>query len=83
MISMVSGQRLEFIERVLVVDAGQRPAIEAVLRSCNREAEWSLSVSVAEPYCDFEAGNVANVWTMSVANIEDARVIQSALDAVA
>lgn len=83
MISEISGQRLEFSEMVLVVAAGQRPVVEAVLRSCNCEAEWSSGGSAIERYSEStkEQGSVA-VWSMSVASKEDARVIQSALDAV-
>jgi hypothetical protein len=82
MISEISGQRLEFSERVLVVAVGQRPAVEDVIQSCNCKVEWSSGGSAIEPYCDFRDGSGVGVWSMSVVSKEDASLIQSALDAV-
>lgn len=82
MISEITGHRLTFTERVLLVDASQKEAVEAVVRSCGCESEWSWAVSAAEPYNDSSGGKGVSVWAMSLAKTEDAMKVQSALDAV-
>jgi hypothetical protein len=82
MISEISGHRLAFTERVLLVAASQREAVEAVVRGCGCESEWSWAVSAVEPYNDSSDGKGVSVWAMSIAKTEDAMKVQSALDDV-
>ncbi|MCQ8129813.1 hypothetical protein [Methylomonas rivi] len=82
MICEISGQRLVISEKVLLVADSQRAAVEAALRSCGCKAEWSQAVSALETYNDFSEGNGVSVWAMSLTNKEDAKKVQSALDAV-
>jgi hypothetical protein len=82
MICEISGQRLVISERALLVADSQRAAVEAALRSCGCKGEWSRAVSALETYNDFNEGNGVSVWAMSLANKEDAKEVQSALDAI-
>jgi hypothetical protein len=82
MISEISGQRLAFTERVLLVADSQREMVEAAVRSCGCESEWSVAVSSVEPYNDSSDGKGVSVWAMSLPNAEDAMTVQSALDAI-
>lgn len=82
MIDEISGQQLVFQERVLQVSDSQRPAVEAVLRRCGCEGDWTQGVSTVETYNDFSEGSGVSVWAMSLQSKEDAKRVQSALDAI-
>ena len=82
MISEISGQQFVLHERVLLVPDSQREAVESVLQRCGCRGEWSRAVSTVEPYNDFDEGSGVSVWAMSLASKEDAKRVQSALDAM-
>lgn len=82
MISEISGQQFVFHEMVLLVPDSQREAVEAVLRRCGCVGEWSRGVSAVETYNDFSEGSGVSMWAMSLPSIEDAKSVQSALDAI-
>jgi len=82
MMNEISGQQLVFRERVLLVPDSQRQAVEAVLRRCGCGGEWSRAVSQVEERNDSGEGSGVSVWAMSLARKEDAKRVQSALDAI-
>lgn len=82
MISEIDGQHLALHERVLLVPDSQREAVEAVLQRCVCRGAWSPAVSTVETYNDSGKESDVSVWAMSLANEEDAKRVQSALDAI-
>ncbi len=82
MISEISGQRMVFRGRVLLVPDSQREAVDAILRSCGCRGDWSIANSTVETYNDSSGGSGVSAWSMSLANEEDAQKVQSALNAV-
>lgn len=82
MICEISGKPLVFSERVLLVADSQRAVVEAVLQSCGCKGDWSQAVSVVETYNDFTDGSGVSIWAMSLASKEDAKKVQTALDAI-
>ena len=82
MISEISGRQFVFHEMVLLVPDSQREAVEAVLRRCGCSGEWSRAVSEVETYNNSSKGSGVSMWAMSLASKEEAKKVQSALDAI-
>lgn len=82
MIDEIFGKQLLLHEQVLLVADSQREVVEAVLRRCNCKGEWSRAVSAVETFNNLDEGSGVSVWALSLACREDAKTVQSALDAI-
>jgi hypothetical protein len=77
----VFGEPLVFYEKLLLVSDAQRKAVETVLQRLGCVSDWSPSQFAVTKFDSTEEPGVS-MWTLSVPSVEDAKKIQSVLDAI-